>query len=617
MEVREVREGISRTLGWQDLGRPPARPSVRPYVSVLTNTYLTVVWSFTWKMFTQFTWKMFGSGRDISVPGSSSTSDLFHLVHMASSLSGMVVTLCALMVSSCHGLTWKPGDDSIADFADSSNSDWLQEGVDDKFELWMTSFDMLQSLQAKQATNHLINLALNEWKLGCGGGVACYLKSPRLRGRIVFLRHHRQGKVVSAITSVWERLRRSFDALLDITASIIVIAAALTAKSHGAKAAICFNSDGSNSGELAESVERHAADEHLCQHIAESTIAKTFDVIHLSQQQEMKLPGLGAESGITVKEFDDRSVAGGARALDEVLTSFEQMLSTAQQTCSNGSQVVKHAWIMARVDTGFHCFGVYAESRIRPHSARSKTRLLFFDPSWSSNALLNGVLDFVHHMRQHRDVYRDPLNAEVYESCFMLPMFHFEPADDGAYFGVSPRPDGGMGMIRGRRSQHQLSLHSGNTCGMFVYFAMRYFVTLAEKGLRVFDELSDSCKPFVWVKDSMWDSSQPKPFSQEGVGKDGNILQSEAMPINVFKQHSARLACREHMMFTAAAFPKPFDFFAEKGPLGAIDTSVQGLPRKMMTSSAKGWVKALESARMLPEQCSHFRQQCYLKLLLD
>lgn len=105
---------------------------------------------------------------------------------------------------------------SVAGFVDSSNYDWLQESVEDRFDLWMTALDTLNTLRAEQSANELINLALNEWKLGCGGGVACNLKSPRLRGSIVFLSQHRPSKIASASTYFQERLRRLFDAVLDV-----------------------------------------------------------------------------------------------------------------------------------------------------------------------------------------------------------------------------------------------------------------------------------------------------------------------------------------------------------------------------------------------------------------
>eukprot|EP00928_Gymnodinium_smaydae_P086432 TRINITY_DN7054_c0_g1_i2.p1 TRINITY_DN7054_c0_g1~~TRINITY_DN7054_c0_g1_i2.p1 ORF type:complete len:424 (-),score=48.44 TRINITY_DN7054_c0_g1_i2:251-1522(-) len=294
-----------------------------------------------------------------------------------------------------------------------------------------------------------------------------------------------------------------------------------------------------------------------------------------------------------VKEWSLRTRKAEVDAIREVLEEFQR---DVQHACREGRQsssgkVMRRGYIMCRVDSGSHCFGLFMERHLE--LPEGKTQLLVFDPSHmerfgSIASLFAGSPD---------------LNA-FYEAFVMCPLSHFRPdstAVTSHYWGITAGKD----MIQGTKVINQVTLHKGNECGVLTYFVIGYFLTLGYQNSLPVLNWGVGAVPFTYVDNSMWDDRHEWPaFGCETI---------PAHCLDVVSDGGSRFVRRKLADVQALAFLEEFDVFAEYSPLGMIHfDGVRDIQYRKRT-----WIQALEDAHLLPEVGDgDFREHCYLKLIL-
>ena len=157
-------------------------------------------------------------------------------------------------------------------------------------------------------------------------------------------------------------------------------------------------------------------------------------VANVDRHEEARIPVQG-DAQLSVKVFPK---GGDARALAEVLEDFEQKVANSPAVAC------QHAYLMARVDTGFHVWGIFVEKQ-----PCSRQRIIFFDSAHTHDAL---------------DAFDGAQLSGAIDAVFMVPLKH---------------TNGPCNVL------HQLVLQGRpphNVCGVMAYFALRYFLLVGFDG---------------------------------------------------------------------------------------------------------------------------------------
>jgi len=312
--------------------------------------------------------------------------------------------------------------------------------------------------------------------------------------------------------------------------------------------------------------------------------------------QGLKLPHLDEHDrrpNFTVKQWNNRSLDAEVQAVQEVLREFEQKVEMAMENNEEGvAQLIYHAYIMCRIDTGFHCFGIYFEKDLAVKGAGIK--LLIFDPSNMDRVDTINLLSLLE-------------VPQVYDAFLMCPFHHFDPlpSETGShYWGITA----GREMVPCKKVATQLVLHRKSECGMLTYFAMVYFLSLVSNGHRttsIFDCLGIQAMELVRVRHSVWDDRQ-----------EWRQFQSECIPqvaLDLVSRGGERFVRRNLFFFKGLPFPKEFEVFSEFSPLGQI------LPQGTdgIVSNEQLWIETLQDARLMPQVGdTMFFRNSYLRLML-
>eukprot|EP00928_Gymnodinium_smaydae_P086431 TRINITY_DN7054_c0_g1_i1.p1 TRINITY_DN7054_c0_g1~~TRINITY_DN7054_c0_g1_i1.p1 ORF type:complete len:402 (-),score=44.37 TRINITY_DN7054_c0_g1_i1:267-1472(-) len=294
-----------------------------------------------------------------------------------------------------------------------------------------------------------------------------------------------------------------------------------------------------------------------------------------------------------VKEWNPRTKEAEVEAVREVLEEFQRdaLQARGEGKQSSSGEVMRRGYIMCRVDSGFHCFGLFMECQFE--LCEAKTQLLVFDPS---NMDRFGTVTSL--LADSRD-----LNA-FYEPFFMCPLSHFRPdstAIKSHYWGITA----GKEMIQGTNVINQIKLHKGSECGVLTYFVIGYFLTLGYKHRGPLLNWEVDADQFIYVDKSIWDDRTDWPtFGCEAIPADC---------MHVVSDGGSRFVRRKLADVQALAFLEEFDVFAEYSPLGMIHfDGVRDIQYRKRT-----WIQALDDAHLLPQVGDDdFREHCYLKLIL-
>jgi len=309
----------------------------------------------------------------------------------------------------------------------------------------------------------------------------------------------------------------------------------------------------------------------------------------------LKLPHLGehdADPNLTVKRWESRSLEAEVQAVQEALQEFgEQVEARLHIEDEADEQMTQHAYIMCRIDSGFHCFGLFVEKD--PASTDGKIKLVVFDPS------------HMHRVSTIKALSRLPTFPVLYDAYVMCPLHHYEPLcvdRSSHYWGITA----GRDMVSCKRVSTQIILHRNNECGILTYFAMTYFLSLVSNyPASILRCLGIQAADYIQVNDSAWDDRHEWPQ-----------FQSECIPqevMNSISEGGERFVRRDKFPFKALAFPEEFNIFSAFSPVGQL--CLEGM--EDITANEQLWIQALMDAQLMPKVGdTMFYRNSYLKLLL-
>eukprot|EP00930_Biecheleria_cincta_P072412 TRINITY_DN59819_c0_g1_i1.p1 TRINITY_DN59819_c0_g1~~TRINITY_DN59819_c0_g1_i1.p1 ORF type:complete len:367 (+),score=48.73 TRINITY_DN59819_c0_g1_i1:59-1159(+) len=309
----------------------------------------------------------------------------------------------------------------------------------------------------------------------------------------------------------------------------------------------------------------------------------------------LKLPHLGehdADPDLTVKRWENRSLEAEVQAVQEVLQEFgEKVEARLHVKDEDDKQIVRHAYIMCRIDSGFHCFGLFVEND--PASIDGKIKLVFFDPS------------HMHRVSTLKALSCLPAFPCLYDVYVMCPLHHHEPLcleSSSHYWGITA----GREMVPCKRVSTQIILHRNNECGILTYFAMTYFLSLVSNyPASILRCLGVQAVEYTQVNDSVWDDRCEWPQ-----------FQNECIPqevINSISEGGERFVRRDKFPFKALAFPEEFNIFSTFSPVGQL--FLQGV--EDIAVNEQLWSQSLLDAQLMPKVGdTMFYRNSYLKLML-